>query len=134
MTIETHSENANDRQVWPAIVSGLKCRCPKCGEGNLFGKWLKVSPICSACGEELHHEKAQDLPPYLTLMIVGHVVVTAIMIVEAKVDLSLTTHLFIWIPIATLMTLAIMQPVKGGVVGLQWALRMFGFGGDYVDE
>ncbi|MEL7272494.1 MAG: DUF983 domain-containing protein [Pseudomonadota bacterium] len=117
-----------ERPILPAVIKGVKCRCPRCGEGQLFNKWLKVAPACNHCGEELHYEKAQDLPPYITIMIVGHVIVTLIMILEANFDLSLWTHLALWIPISTIMTLAIMQPVKGGVVGLQWALRMFGFG------
>ncbi len=128
MTVENHAHTPAKRPVWPAILTGLKCRCPNCGEGRLFDKWLKVTPQCTVCNEELHHEQAQDFPPYITIMIVGHVVVTLLMVVESKVELSLAAHLAIWIPMATVMTLAIMQPVKGGVVGLQWALRMFGFG------
>lgn len=112
-----------------AVWKGIKGRCPHCGEGRLFNRWLKVTPQCEHCGEELHHERAQDLPPYITITIVGHIVVTFLMIAEANFNWSMTTHLLVWIPVTTLMTLAIMQPVKGGVVGLQWALGMFGFGG-----
>ncbi len=118
------------RPVRPAIMKGLKGRCPNCGEGRMFGKWLKVEPACSNCGEELHHEQAQDFPPYIVISIVGHIVVTLLMIVEANWDLSMVTHLLMWIPLASVLTFALMQPVKGGVVGLQWAVRMFGFGGE----
>lgn len=118
------------RPIRPAVTRGLKGLCPQCGKGRLFGRWLKVKPSCDHCGEELHHERAQDFPPYIVIMIVGHVVVTLLMIVEANVDLSLAAHLAIWIPLTCAMSLALMQPVKGGVVGLQWALRMFGFGGE----
>ncbi len=121
------------RPVAPAIMAGVKGRCPNCGEGRMFGKWLKVSPQCSSCGEELHHERAQDFPPYITLFIVGHVVVTLLMLVEARFTLSLPAHLAIWLPMAIIMSVAMMQPVKGGVVGLQWALRMFGFGDNPED-
>ncbi len=127
--ILTDAEQAK-RAVRPAIWKGIKCKCPKCGEGKLFEKWLKVTPTCKHCGEELHHERAQDFPPYITITIVGHVIVTLLMIVEARTQWSLTTHLLVWIPLATVMTLGLMQPVKGGVVGMQWAVRMFGFGGE----
>ncbi|MEO1398720.1 MAG: DUF983 domain-containing protein, partial [Pseudomonadota bacterium] len=65
---------------------------------------------------------------------VGHIIVALLVVVEAMVDLSLTVHLLIWVPLALAMSLAMMQPLKGGVVGLQWALKMFGFGGheDYT--
>jgi uncharacterized protein (DUF983 family) len=37
-------------------------------------------------------------------------------------------HLAIWVPVTILGSIGLMQPVKGGVIGLQWALRMHGFG------
>ena len=134
MSLEITAPQAEERSVRDAIVKGVKCRCPKCGEGRLFGKWLKVTPECSHCGEELFHERAQDFPPYITITIVGHIVVTLLLIVEANIELSMTTHLMIWIPLAFALSLAMMQPVKGGVVGMQWALRMFGFDGTSQDS
>ncbi|MEM1038291.1 MAG: DUF983 domain-containing protein [Pseudomonadota bacterium] len=130
-TITTDTqEPVEDRAKFRAMLRGFRNTCPKCGEGKLFGKWLKVEPVCKNCGEELHHERAHDLPPYLNIFIVGHIIVALLMVVEATVDLSLTAHLFIWVPLSLALSLALMQPLKGSVVGLQWALRMFGFGGD----
>ncbi|MCJ8309281.1 MAG: DUF983 domain-containing protein [Rhizobiaceae bacterium] len=130
MSLEITAPNQQDRSVRDAIVKGVKCRCPKCGEGKMFDKWLKVTPTCSNCGEELYHERAQDFPPYITITIVGHIVVTLLLVVEANFELSMNTHLMIWIPLAFVLSLLMMQPVKGGVVGMQWALRMFGFDGN----
>ena len=130
MSVDIHTDITNDqppRPVRPAIIKGIKCRCPKCGEGELFKGWLKVAPSCAVCGEELHHEQAQDFPPYITIMIVGHILVTLIMLVESNYNWSLNTHLMIWIPLSLILSLGLMQPVKGGVVGMQWAFRMFGF-------
>lgn len=129
MSLELTSQQLEQRSVKDAIFKGLKCRCPRCGEGKLFDKWLKVSPQCSHCGEELYHERAQDFPPYITITIVGHIVVTLVLMVEANIELSMTTHMMIWIPLAFALSLAMMQPIKGGVVGMQWALKMFGFDG-----
>ncbi len=134
MSVEFGIDSQNKRSVREAMLKGAKCRCPRCGEGSLFEKWLKVSPVCEACGEELFHERAQDFPPYITISIVGHVIVTLLLLVEASFDLTMTTHLMIWIPLATLLTLVLMQPVKGAVVGMQWALRMFGFDGNPTDD
>ncbi|MNL50765.1 hypothetical protein D3C87_1738040 [compost metagenome] len=36
-------------------------------------------------------------------------------------------HMAIWIPLAVLTAIATVQPIKGGVIGLQWAYRMHGF-------
>ena len=41
---------------------------------------------CEHCGEEIHHHRADDLPAYLVVVIVGHVVVGGFMGVEATSD------------------------------------------------
>jgi uncharacterized protein (DUF983 family) len=61
------------RDVWPAIRKGLAGRCPACGKGKIFRAYLKVNEECPTCGEELHHQRADDAPPYLTIVVVGHI-------------------------------------------------------------
>jgi uncharacterized protein (DUF983 family) len=119
----------NDRSPWRSMARGFMCRCPHCSQGRLFPRFLKVADVCEACGEEFHHHRADDLPAYLVIFIVGHIVVGAFMGVEAMVTLSTWQHLAIWAPLTLISTLALLQPVKGAVVGLQWALRMHGFSG-----
>jgi uncharacterized protein (DUF983 family) len=113
-----------------AIRRGLACRCPACGEGRAFGRFLKVRNTCEACGQELHHHRADDLPPYLAIFIVGHIVGYGIFISEMRLETPLMFQLIFW-PLLTLgLSLALIQPLKGAVVGLQWALGMHGFGAD----
>ncbi len=125
-----------DRSLPRAMGRGLMCRCPNCGEGRLFGRFLKVADRCAACGEDYHHHRADDLPAYLVVFIVGHLVVGAFMGVETWGNLALWQHLAIWAPLTAVACVAMLQPVKGAVVGLQWALRMHGFGGeeDRIEE
>ena len=117
------------RPLAAAMLNGLRGRCPHCGEGRLFRTFLKTEHACSACGEELHHQRADDFPAYLVVFIVGHIVVGAFMGFEMMFTLSTWQHLAIWIPVTIVAAIALIQPVKGAVVGLQWALRMHGFGG-----
>ena len=35
--------------------------------------YLKVRESCPVCGEALHHQRADDGPAYLTILVVGHV-------------------------------------------------------------
>lgn len=118
------------RPVMSAMLNGFRGRCPHCGEGRLFRAFLKTEESCAVCGEELHHHRADDFPAYLVVLIVGHVIVGAFMGFELLFELSTWQHLAIWIPVAILSALALIQPVKGAVVGLQWALHMHGFGGE----
>lgn len=118
---------AEPRNLWQAVGRGLRGRCPHCGEGRLFRGYLKVVDHCDVCGEAFHHHRADDLPAYLSIVIVGHVIVFLL------VDLSMTTslppmaYIFTLIPLSLVLTLLLLQPIKGGVVGLQWANRMHGF-------
>ncbi|MCF3641411.1 DUF983 domain-containing protein [Rhizobium sp. TRM95111] len=129
----TFEQSRADRPTGTAIRRGALGRCPACGSGRLFGAFLKPVDTCAACGEAMHHHRSDDLPPYIVITIVGHLVLGGYMMTDLVVPLSTWAHLAIWAPITVAGSLLLMQPVKGGVIGLQWALRMHGFGGE-ADE
>lgn len=127
MSVTIHTQP--ERELRRAIANGLSGRCPHCGRGRLFKAFLKPVDRCDACGEDLHHQRADDLPPYIVITIVGHVVVGGLLLAERYGDWPIGLHMAIWPTLTIVLSLVLMQPVKGGVVGLQWALRMHGFGG-----
>lgn len=128
--ITTSRMSNGPRDVGAAIMRGLKCACPNCGKGAMFGAYLKVNPVCESCGEELFHEQAQDFPPYINITIVAHVVLMGVVLAEQHADWPMWLHLTIWPVVTIILAMALMQPIKGAVVGYQWAQRMHGFGGD----
>ena len=87
-------------------------------------------PPREACGEDLHHQRADDLPPYIVITIVGHIIVGGLLLAEKFGDWPMWLHMVVWPALTLILSIAMMQPVKGGVVGLQWAVRMHGFGGE----
>lgn len=115
------------REVWPAIRRGLRCRCPNCGERTLFTSYLKVADRCAACGEELHHHRADDMPPWLTLVIVCHVLGVGVLSAHQAWDIPTWVDVIVWPALAAALSLALLPSMKGAVVALQWALRMHGF-------
>lgn len=115
------------RPVWPAMRNGLKCRCPSCGTGKLFRAYLKVADTCPDCGEALHHHRADDAPPYLVIVIVGHIIVGLIMHIEMVHSISPMSYIWTMIPLTIVLSLALLPVMKGAVVGLQWASYMHGF-------
>jgi len=121
------------RPLWTAMKRGFMGRCPHCGEGKLFSSFLTVAQQCDHCGEEMFHHRADDLPAYLVVVVVGHIIVGAFMGVEATSTLSTWQHLAIWVPLTIILAVGLLRPTKGAVVGLQWALYMHGFGGE-TDE
>ncbi len=129
-SIEGHPATKREpRDIWGAIRRGWSGRCPHCGEGRLFRSFLKPVDHCDRCNESLHHQRADDLPPYLVIFVVGHIVVGAYLMAERMVTLNSWQHLAIWTPMTIIMAVAMMQPTKGAVIGLQWANYMHGFGG-----
>ncbi|MGH6740508.1 MAG: DUF983 domain-containing protein [Bradyrhizobium sp.] len=115
------------RDVWAALKRGFRCRCPRCGDGKLFRAYLKVDNSCSVCGLDFTPHRADDLPAYLVIVIVGHIVVPIALIIETNYSPPVALQLSIYLPLVMILSLVLLQPVKGTVVGLQWALRMHGF-------
>ena len=115
------------RDVWTALKRGFRGRCPRCGEGKLFRAFLKVDDHCPVCGLDFTPHRADDLPAYLVIVIVGHVVVPAALMIETNYSPPVALQLAIYLPFTFVASLALLQPVKGAVVGVQWALRMHGF-------
>ncbi len=112
---------------YQAMWRGFRCRCPNCGKGRLFGKYLKVADHCEECGEEFHHHRADDFPAYLVIIVVGHVIVPAVLAVETVYSPPYWLHFLIWLPLTLVSSLGLLQPTKGAIVGLQWQTGMHGF-------
>ena len=113
--------------LYQAMWRGFRCRCPNCGKGHMFGKYLKVADNCEECGEEFHHHRADDFPAYLVIIVVGHVIVPAILAVETAYSPPYWLHFLIWLPLILVSTLGLLQPTKGAIVGLQWQTGMQDF-------
>jgi uncharacterized protein (DUF983 family) len=110
-----------------AMLRGFAMKCPNCGEGHLFGRFLKVVDHCEVCGEDFTPQRADDLPAYLVIAVVGHVVVPALLAVEIAYAPPAWLQLLIWLPVTLVSALGLLQPTKGAIVGLQWQTRMHGF-------
>ena len=121
-------EDVERRDLARAVGRGIRCRCPQCGEGRLFRAYLKVNDTCPVCGEELFHHRADDLPPYLSIVLVGHILIFAMLDIEiTHPDLHPMWYLATLLPLAIGLPVALLPSIKGAVVGLQWANRMHGF-------
>ncbi|MBS0242832.1 MAG: DUF983 domain-containing protein [Proteobacteria bacterium] len=121
--------SANEpRSLGTALARGARLKCPACGQGQIFNSYLKVAHDCDACGEALHHQRADDAPAYVTITIVGHIVVAGLLMVEKAFAPPTWVQLAIWLPMTVILSLALLPVVKGLLVSLQWALRMHGFG------
>jgi uncharacterized protein (DUF983 family) len=128
-----HTAPPAERPVGRSIKRGLLSRCPACGKGKLFRSYVKPVDTCAACGEDLSPQRSDDFPPYLVITIVGHITLGGYMMTDLVWSLTTWQHLAIWVPVTILSALLLLQPIKGGVIALQWAMRMHGFN-DKVEE
>jgi len=124
-----HTE-AQQRDVQQSVLRGLRQKCPACGTGPIFRAYLKVNDACPECGEELHHHRADDAPPYFTMLITGHIVVGLMLGVAMHQDWPDWLHGIVWPSMVLILSLWLLPRIKGGLVGAQWALRMHGFSGE----
>jgi uncharacterized protein (DUF983 family) len=122
------------RDVWQSLKRGWRQKCPCCGNGRIYGKYLKVNDVCSSCGTELFHHRADDAPPYFVMTITGHVIVGGILMTEKMFAPPVWVELAIWLPVTVLLSLWLLPRVKGALIGYQWALRMHGFGNPAFDN
>jgi uncharacterized protein (DUF983 family) len=124
----TRFGGAPTRSVWESLKRGWSDRCPDCGRGHVFRAFLKVRDHCEVCGLELAHHRADDAPPYFTILIVGHVVVPLMIVYERAVLPPLWHHLIFGVFGTVALSLFLLPRIKGALVAFQWANRMHGFG------
>ena len=99
-----------------AMLRGARGRCPACGLTRAFSGYLRVVPQCAACGAPLGALRADDAPPYFTIFIVAHVVIGLMVLTDRMFELPF------WLQVTTLMSVALLRPVKGATLGLMLQL------------
>lgn len=119
--------HTSDRDLWPALARGWRCKCPKCGSGPLLHSYLKVNDTCTVCREELHHHQADDGPAYLTILIVGHVMAPLLLFTFTMWRPEPLMLFTIFAVGCVGLSLYLLPRLKGAIVGFQWARHMHGF-------
>ena len=111
---------AQDQTTSSPVVTGLKGRCPRCGKGHMFQGFLAVRPRCEVCGLDLAFADAGDGPAFFVMSIVGIVVVALALWVEFTYEPRIWVHLVMWFTLTAVLSLAMVRPLKGVMVALQY--------------
>ena len=110
----THFEN-------PSTVSaGLRCRCPRCGEGRLFSSFLTVADRCDRCGLDYSFADPADGPAFFVMSGVGVLGMILLMAFEFTVHPPVWVHFVVTMPLIAAMCLAVLRPFKGWLVSEQY--------------
>ena len=102
------------------LSTGLRCRCPRCGQGKLFSGFLDTAPACTVCGLDYKFIDAGDGPAVFVILIVGFIVVGAALVVEVKYQPPMWVHMSIWMPLIMFLSLGMLRPLKALLIALQY--------------
>ncbi|CAM3714328.1 DUF983 domain-containing protein [Litorimonas haliclonae] len=104
----------------PPVASGLKGRCPECGEGHLFSGLLKFARGCEACGADFTDEDAGDGPTVFVIFIVGIFIIPMALAFQLITKAPMWLTMTIWIPIIILVCLYLLRLLRGIMFNLAW--------------
>lgn len=102
------------------VIAGLKCVCPRCGEGKLFAGYLRLAPVCEKCGLDLRAEDTADGPAVFVIFILGAIIAPVAVIFGLLVDWPLWAQLALWTTVTLVFALLLLRPFKAYTVALQY--------------
>ncbi len=112
-----------EREFHPPVSvlhSGLRCRCPRCGQGHLFQGFLNLAPSCEECHLDFGFADAGDGPAVFVILIAGFLVTGGALLTEVLYQPPYWVYALIWLPLAVLIPLALLRPFKATLVALQY--------------
>ncbi|MEL0112145.1 MAG: DUF983 domain-containing protein [Rickettsiales bacterium] len=108
------------------MLWGLRKRCPCCGEAPIYRTYLKPVDECGSCGTKLAIIRTDDIAPYFTILIVGHLIAPLLLFIEQGYAPPIWVHVAIWPALVLSLTLWLLPRVKGAAVGVMWHLGLKG--------
>jgi uncharacterized protein (DUF983 family) len=117
------SDAARRASVARTFWRGARLCCPQCGARTLFRAYLKLSPACPRCGASFADMETADVAPYVTVMLMGLIVmpITLVLVLNSGLDAELM--LAPTLALAVLSALLLLPRVKGVLAALLWRAR-----------
>lgn len=111
---------------WPHLSpfsTGIRGRCPRCGEGHIFEGFLKLRPACEACGLDYGFADPADGPAFFVMMFFCIPVVILALWLEVKYQAPVWVHLVTTLPFGLLTCILPLRPLKGWLVASQFYFK-----------
>ncbi len=99
---------------------GLAGKCPRCGQGELFGTFLGLTDRCAVCELDYAKADAGDGPAVFVMFIVGFIAVAAVFILRFMLFAPVWLALGASSALAVFLTLALLRPFKATLIALQF--------------
>jgi uncharacterized protein (DUF983 family) len=104
----------------PALVAGLKARCPRCGQGALFRSGLVLREKCERCGLSYAFADSGDGPAVFAIFILGFVVLGGALLVEFRLGPPIWVHVVLWGLATPALAFVLLRTLKGLLIALQY--------------
>ncbi len=121
--MSTDQQQSQRPGTFKAAGRALIGRCPNCGQGKLFATYLKQVHHCSVCDEQFSHIRSDDGAPWLTILVVGHIVVPLLLAVETNYSITLWKSMVFWPVLALVLMFITLPRAKGVFLSLIWSTR-----------
>ena len=103
-----------------SLGAGVRCRCPRCGEGKLFSGFLALAERCDQCGLDFSFADPADGPAFFVMTGVG------ILVMAVWAWSTVAYNPPIWVQFVTVFPaliggcLGALRPVKAWLVAEQY--------------
>ena len=111
---------------YQAIFWGWKKKCPCCGKTPIYKSYLKPIDKCHVCHTQLGQIRTDDIAPYFTILLIGHIVAPILLISEKMFHPPVWVHLSLWPALVIILTLWGLPRVKGIAIAIMWHFNLTG--------
>ncbi|HEX4184273.1 MAG TPA: DUF983 domain-containing protein [Stellaceae bacterium] len=87
---------------------------------------MSVRQACEICGLDLSAQDAGDGPAVFAILLLGMLVVGLAALVEINFSPPVWVHLLLWAPLIVIGAVALLRPLKAGLIALQYRHRRLG--------
>ena len=102
------------------LQTGLRGRCPRCGQGRLFNGFLTVADECEHCGLSFDFADTGDGPAFFVSFAAGFIVVGVALWLELAYQPSFWVHALVSLPLILITCVLPLRPLKGLLIAQQY--------------
>jgi uncharacterized protein (DUF983 family) len=103
------------------VLSGIRARCPRCGEGPLLVNGLSVRESCQKCGLSYAFADSGDGPAVFVIMILGALTLGGALFLEFRYNPPPWVHFVVWGVFIPVVAFGLLRVLKGVLINVQYA-------------
>jgi uncharacterized protein (DUF983 family) len=102
---------------------GLKGKCPRCGQGQMFAGALKIRPACNSCGLDFSALDVGDGAVVFVVMFANIIVLGGALAMENTFSPPLWLHILMWPIVIVALCVWLTRLIKGVLLAHQYVRK-----------